>query len=409
MNRGTLNTLTFDPVAGSRSWIGSGLFRTWFSSSAHRVMMKLGKFVTSESEHPTMTLDDLERLVREAIDPRDIFGDDVAGNLERYLGVCRPDRNPGEERRAEAVADALKRFASFTPEDVRAIAGAEAVLRAIDEPVERPEAPEVVIRSPKRAYTLVRRLAVGDLADVHIARAKGFEYVLKIARVREAARHLENEKDALTTVLRTAGDSHYRKYFPTLAESFPVKDVFPKRVNVVVHDPRLYTLEEVHALHPSLDGRHLAWIFKRLLTAVGFVHRCGLIHGAVVPAHVLVEPEGHGLRLIGWGHSVRKGERILTGPARYDSWYPPEVRRKEPAVPATDIYLAARCVLHLAGGDPVSQRMPAHVPREIELFVRSCLLEGTRMRPSDAWAALDQFDELLRGLYGPPKYHRLVM
>ena len=42
-------------------------------------------------------------------------------------------------------------------------------------------------------------------------------------------------------------------------------------------------------------------------------------------------------------------------------------------------------------------------------FVRSCLLEGPRMRPDDAWALLDEFDELLRDLYGPPKYHALVM
>ena len=79
---------------------------------------------------------------------------------------------------------------------------------------------------------------------------------------------------------------------------------------------------------------------------------CGLVHGAVTPGHVLIQAEDHGLRLIGWGHSVRDGQCIRTGPASYAGWYPPEVRRREPATPATDIYLAARCLVYLAGGDP---------------------------------------------------------
>ena len=31
------------------------------------------------------------------------------------------------------------------------------------------------------------------------------------------------------------------------------------------------------------------------------------------------------------------------------------------------------------------------------------------MRPDDAWELLDEFDELLRQLYGPPKFHELTM
>lgn len=34
-----------------------------------------------------MTLNGLERLIREATDPRDIFGDDVEGNLEAFRAL----------------------------------------------------------------------------------------------------------------------------------------------------------------------------------------------------------------------------------------------------------------------------------------------------------------------------------
>jgi hypothetical protein len=361
-----------------------------------------------------MTFDELERLVREAIDPRDIFGDDIEGNLPKYLDLCRPDRHPGQESRAQAVSEALRQFARFTPEDVAAIARAEAVFQAASRPVEPAPGPPITIRSPKRAYVLLERIAVGDVADVHLARGDGTrgdgtDYVLKVARIPEAAHHLETEREALAGLLQAAGDCHYRHYFPTLAESFPVRDRFPKRVNVYLHRPGLFTLEQVHGRHPALGSRHLAWIFKRLLTALGFAHRCGRIHGAVVPAHVLIHAESHGLLLVGWGHSVREGQLLRTGPARYLDWYPPEVRRHEPAGPATDIYLAARCLVELAGGDPAAGRMPDSVPAALAAFVRSCLLEGPRMRPDDAWGLLDELDELLRDLYGPPRYHRLVM
>ena len=75
----------------------------------------------------------------------------------------------------------------------------------------------------------------------------------------------------------------------------------------------------------------------------------------------------------------------------------------------TDIFLAAKCVVYLGGGDPGSGRLPDTVPPEMQRFVRSCLLEGPRMRPDNAWELLDEFDELLHALYGPPKFFHLSM
>jgi serine/threonine protein kinase len=253
------------------------------------------------------------------------------------------------------------------------------------------------------------------VADVYLAGAGPVavpetRYVVKVSRVPDGDMLLRQERAALTALLTAAGDATYRKYLPTLADSFPVRDGgFPRRVNVFLYEPGLFTLEQVHARHPALDGRHLGWVFKRLLTVLGFVHRQGLVHGAVLPAHVLLAPACHGLRLVGWGHSGEVGQPLATVPTRFRNWYPPEVLTKQPATAATDIYLAARCVLYLAGGDPVAAGPPDTVPAPIGRFLRSCLLDGPRMRPGDAWALLDEFDELLGQLYGPPRFHTLVM
>jgi hypothetical protein len=85
------------------------------------------------------------------------------------------------------------------------------------------------------------------------------------------------------------------------------------------------------------------------------------------------------------------------------------VLREQPAGPATDLFLAARCLVYLAGGDPVTNWMPDAVPQPMRQFIASCLLESARMRPDDAWALLEDFAELLQRLYGSPQFHELTL
>jgi serine/threonine protein kinase len=248
---------------------------------------------------------------------------------------------------------------------------------------------------------------VGDVADVLIERE--MEYLLKVSRVPEGDTLLDLERKTLGKLLRAAGDTTYRQYLPALVESFPTTGSFPRRVNVFRFQPGWYTLEQVHEQRPALGGRHLAWIFNRLLTILGFIHRQDVLHGAVLPSHVLIHPASHGLQLVGWGQSVVKGQRIRTVPTRFLDWYPPEVLDKEPAGPATDLFLAARCVAFLAGDHPGTNELPASVPLPMQRFFSTCLLEKARMRPDDAWALFEDFQKLLLQLYGPPHFHELTL
>jgi hypothetical protein len=274
----------------------------------------------------------------------------------------------------------------------------------------------VCVRGARRRYTPQRLLAVGDVADIQMATpvddsdaTAGTPYLLKVSRAPEGRAHLDVERKTLTKLLGAAGDTTYRKYLPALVDWFSAADRFPERVNVFRFKPGFHTLEQVHEQHPALDGRHLAWIFKRLLTVLGFCHRQNVVHGAVLPCHAMVHAAGHGLQLVGWGQSVAAGRRIKSVPARYKDWYPPEVLHEQPAGPATDLFLAARCLVYLAGGDPVTNRMPEAVPPPMRRFLTTCLLESASMRPDDAWALLEDFDELLHALYGPPKFHELTL
>lgn len=267
------------------------------------------------------------------------------------------------------------------------------------------------IDSRRRRYTLANQLGSGDLADLYSATADGQEYVVKIARPRAAGLLPLAEARWLSMLALMSGGRSYRDYFPCLLESVSARIGGETRhVNVFEHTPGFFTLEAVRERYPAgLDARHLAWVFKRMLAALGFAHACGLVHGAVLPPHVMIHAENHGLQLLDWIHAAPIGRQLEILPAAYRDWYPREALDGEPTGPATDIYLAAKCLIYLAGGNPIADRWPAIVPEPLRRFVDTCLYPAARMRPQDAWKLHEEFDELLLRLFGPPKYHPLVM
>jgi len=274
---------------------------------------------------------------------------------------------------------------------------------------ERPPDGPPTLRGCKHTYTLQQPLTDGDTCDVLLATADAQEFLVKLARSPAGCAALQAEQQTLARLIAMAADTTYRAYLPILVESVRVPGRSARRANVFTFEPGWHTLEQLHEQHPALDGRHLAWIFNRLLTILGFVHRQGVIHGAVLPDHVLIHAPTHSLQLVGWGHGVGVGQRLGRLGARYRGWYPPEAARQQPVAVATDLYLAARCFVYLAGGDPLTNVLPAHVPAPLRRFVLTCLLDGVRMRPDDAWAVLDDFAQLLRQLYGPPRFEELAL
>jgi hypothetical protein len=337
------------------------------------------------------TLDQLAALLDRAATASEIFGADAEGQYVRLAKICHPDRfPPGPEQ--EKAAAVFRRLTQWR----------EAALQAAS--------PQTIL-SPSRRYGLVRQLATGDLADVHLALADGVRYVLKITRPSGGNPLLAAEARHLKSLAARCGDRRYREYLPRLAETFAVPGADGVRqANVFVHREGFYTLEAIRRRYPAgLDARHLAWIFKRLLAVIGFAQTCGLVHGAVLPPHVMLHAENHGLQLVDWIHAVRIGGALTFIPAAYRQWYPSEVLRREAVGPATDVFLAAKCLIYASGGDPVAQQWPDTVPAEMRQFLDTCLFASQRMRPQNAWDLHEEFDQLLARLFGPPQYHQLVM
>ncbi|MDX3078481.1 molecular chaperone DnaJ [Streptomyces sp. MI02-7b] len=256
-----------------------------------------------------------------------------------------------------------------------------------------------VLTTARGTYPLGRVLATGDLA---VLRGAGPDTVLKIPRRPADNDLMEREAHALTR-LHTVADARHRAYAPRLVESFRHRgpDGTERRVNALQRLRGFHTLAEVRALHPGgLDPRDAAWMWRRLLVALGWAHRAGIVHGAVLPEHVLIHPAKHGLVLVDWCWSTERGTTVPALVERHRALYPPEVTGRRPATEATDIHLASRCVEQLIGD---------RAPKPLRAFLRGCTLPAEARRPHDAWRLLAELDEALERLYGPRAFRPFTM
>ena len=270
-----------------------------------------------------------------------------------------------------------------------------------------------------RAIRVLDRLAIGSISTIYRCRFTSGkterEGVFKIARDARTNDLLANEADILRRLHNADSDRRFAGFLPRIEESFVHGDD-ARLANVLgFHQDirsidELYTLEEVLAHHRGgLDSRDMAWIWRRLLNVLGFVHSQQIVHGAVLPMHVLIEPAEHKLVLIDFCGAVRdaaKNRLPLAIIARgYDRWYPPEVRSKQPPTAALDVSMAARCMIKLTGGDASRAEFSPTMEPALAAYFRRCL-SGVNV---EAWRLLDDFDRLIETLWGPRKFRVLTM
>ncbi len=205
-------------------------------------------------------------------------------------------------------------------------------------------------------------------------------------------------------------------FVPELHDSFLYDDgqTAPRQVNVITRMKNLYSLAEIRAEYPQgIDPKDMAWLWRKLLIALGFAQARGVIHGAVLPPHILVEPDQHGLILDNWVYGLQEpidpDTHLTAIVSAYETWYPPDVFARQPPRPGFDIFMGARCMVYLLGGDPITGELPASVPKAIVSFFRGCLLPGANHQPRQAWDLLNEFTRLIERLWGPRVFRPFAM
>lgn len=273
--------------------------------------------------------------------------------------------------------------------------------------------PPIRLTSRKRAYEVGALLETDEVCQRYACQFEidgaGRSGLFKIART-------SNDNDLLQTEARVLrqlrADKNFERLWPFVPEiydSFLYDDgrTESRQANVVSRLPNVYSLEEIRAHYPrGIDAKDAAWMWRKLLIALGFAHARGVVHGAVLPVHVFIEPDQHGLILDNWLYalpdSIESGAHLAAIVSAYAAWYPPEVFNQEPASPGLDIFMGARCLVYLLGGDPLTGKVPANVPDALASFICGCLLPVSQpaARPQQAWAVLTDFTQLIERLWG---------
>ncbi len=367
-------------------------------------------------------LERVSQLLDQASVPEEIFGD-LQGSLTEQLALARkvffhiaktvhPDIARGEMQEREAHRAFKKLSALWEQAQDKINAGTYGQKNAF--------AP-FVMQTASGQYTIKRVLAWGDLCTIYAGTANsaaGRRRVLVKVPVQPRDNDLVTNEARILAHLRASSTYQAARHFLSrLLDAFPYEEQATgvvRQVTVLAAVEGLVSLVEVKKAYPTgIDPKDMAWIWRRLLIALDFAHTNQVIHGGVLPTHILIHPEHHGVVLIDWSYAVldpaRTGELIRAISSPYRSWYPAEVLAKKEPQPGLDICMAAQCMIDLLGGDPHQRTMPAAVPWQIQSYLQGCTIPNPHRRPQDAHMLLETFDELLAQLWGPRTFHRFTM
>lgn len=194
--------------------------------------------------------------------------------------------------------------------------------------------------------------------------------------------------------------NEYKLYYPEFIENFKFRDENTgqeRSITATVEDYGFRTMADIFEVYPDgISGRDVAWIFRRMLVAVGNAHDIGLVNGAPNVDAFMIHDEKHGIVLTDWQYSVPVGEPLKAVPTRYKDIYPEYALNKEPVDDRLDIHIIATMAENLLADNE---------PRQLFSFFDGCKLANVPR----AAVLLAEFDTLLDRLYGKRTFNKFSL
>lgn len=265
--------------------------------------------------------------------------------------------------------------------------------------------------SDRYEYLNIVNLGKGDVCQILSATARPLKggdelpVIIKVARGEGFNDLVDNEAATLDEVRRNAAKIVGAEWFmPKLLDTFIYAG--NRHVNVIEQFQGYYTLEEIRKEYPDgLPPQAVSWMGNRMFEALSILSLHNVVHGAILPPHVLFhfgdreDPLRHTMHLVDWTLAIRRDP--ATGlwskrPARierYADFYPPE--KADEVTPATDLAMAAACLQYAMGGD---------APRAMEFLIKSCRYPQPDSRPN-ILNFRQQFRSMLDRHYGAGRFY----
>lgn len=270
-------------------------------------------------------------------------------------------------------------------------------------PARGPAAPQTSsnkIKTKRHEYALLDVFATNQVFTVYNATYDGgYEHALLSVLNSPLDRDLSDAHHEALKALRSV-PGEYLKYFPTPLEFIRYKDESTRKEHAIMAVEKLKgfrPMTDILEVYPNgISGRDVAWMFRRMLVAVGNGNDIGLVNGAPTLEAFMVHPEMHGIILRDWQYSTKIGTPLKAVPTVYKDWYPESVFKKEPATHALDMSIVASAASSLlAEGEP----------SQLRAFFKGCKVPKLPKAPE----LLYEFDQLLFRLYGKRKFHEFTL
>jgi serine/threonine protein kinase len=369
-------------------------------------------------------MEELQQILsqlRNAHNPEDVFGMPVQGmsdaevNAEvkrtymRLLQIADPDFYPTDEQARQAAAQANALLHRFY-EDARAKIADATYGRNVSRQAST-SSDGTTISVGEREYRIESTLAQGDLSTIYSGTMtdsgrSGGAVVLKLATDPADNDLMQNELRVLRYLHTEPGV--YAKHLPPVFDDLRTQD---GRMGLILGKVEGFDLNRVKQKYPDgIPQRHIIWVFRRLLSILGYAHSKGVIHGNVEPAHVLLSASDHNIFLLDWAYSLYKPAAMGQGFRALNAQYSaPEVAEKKPPLPASDLYSAGKCMIFLLGGNIETDEMPTAVDERIQRFIKFFVRQSAVQRPQDAWEMYGRLDDLRQEVFGPHQFIEFQM
>lgn len=171
----------------------------------------------------------------------------------------------------------------------------------------------------------------------------------------------------------------------------------------------LHTAENVREIHrEGVPPVASIWVWRRILEILTVMRRARLVHGAILPHHLLIQDGEHGVRLVGFSCAGAPSEELRLVCAPFEEFYPRSFLDAQRLTYAADIAMSARCIAYLLGGRADGE-LPDSVPEPLADLVRRFANDDNNGADADPWQLRRQVGDVGRTLFGAPAFHPIAM
>jgi len=246
-------------------------------------------------------------------------------------------------------------------------------------------------------YKIIKQIAEGGFGRTYLAEHK----ILKEqVCIKDCSNVSLGDSGMLIDECKAVWDlRHYA--LPAMRDLIKMDD--GRLVLIMSYIPGL-TLQQIVEKTGALDSEHVCWITERILNALTYLHRNGVIHGDLKPQNIIVQPEKHMAVIVDFGLSLVKPNSKSEAKGYTEYYAPPEEIDGKPLVPESDYYSLGMTMLFALGGKAeyvTRKEVPDDTPDELCEFIKRLIARNVSGRPQYGKEDItDTFVEIRKKVFG---------